>query len=107
MPKSELFLVVFLKFFLLLRNFLDLIFQTRKEKMMLTFSSLMMDFSIHSHFIKFPNYASEESEDEISLNLLGSMLTFASFCRNSIQTRIIKEENKDLKNISQTRYKKT
>ena len=38
-------------------------------------SSLMMDFSIQSHFTTLLNFADEESEDEIGLNLLESLLT--------------------------------
>ena len=35
----------------------------------------MMDFSIQSHFTTLLNFADEESEDEIGLNLLESLLT--------------------------------
>ena len=35
----------------------------------------MMDFSIQIHFTTLRNSSSEESEDEIALNLLESMLT--------------------------------
>ena len=68
--------------------------------MMLTFSSLMMDFSIHSRY----------------MNLLGSMLTFTSFIRTfqvylsskgSLKSGNIKEENKSFKNIDQASYKET
>lgn len=48
-------------FFLLLRNFLDLMFQTRKERKIdvkQTVSSLMMDFNILSHFSYLRNSAS-------------------------------------------------
>lgn len=38
-------------------------------------SSLMLDFSIQSDFTTLLNSAGEESEDEIGLNLLESMLT--------------------------------
>ena len=37
--------------------------------------SLMMDFSIRSHFATLRNSANEESEDEIASNLFGSMPT--------------------------------
>ena len=45
-------------------------------------SSLMMDFSIQSHFTTLLNFADEESEDEIGLNLLESLLT--SYLRGTI-----------------------
>ena len=81
MPKTEVAfgktLLVFLKFFLLLRSILDAMFQTRREKIDIhqMVSSLMMDFSIQSHFITLQNYASQEPEDETALNLLEGMLT--------------------------------
>ena len=42
----------------------------------------MMDFSIQSHFTTLLNFADEESEDEIGLNLLESLLT--SYLRGTI-----------------------
>ena len=68
--------------------------------MVLTCSSLMMDFSIHSRYI----------------NSLGNMLTVTSFLKNfqvyfsskgSFQTGNIKEENKNFKKINQSSYKET
>ena len=37
--------------------------------------SLMIDFSIRSHFTTLRNSANEKSEDKIALNLFGSMPT--------------------------------
>lgn len=64
-----------------------------------------MDFSIRLHFIALRNSASEESEDEIPLNLLDNVLalylrarTFVCFSsKGSLQTGNIKLENQSSK----------
>ena len=56
-----------LEIFLIVEKYIDVIFQ--------------IDFSIRLHFTTLLNFANEESEDEIALNLLESMLTLYLFAR--------------------------
>ena len=63
--------------FLIVRKCFWCIFSNQKRKIDVEqmVSSLMLDFSIQSDFTTLLNSAGEESEDEIGLNLLESMLT--------------------------------
>ena len=61
-------------------------------------SSLMVYFIIRSHFTNLQNFANEESEDEIALNLLESMLTLylpaITFKYGSLQKEAFKLETR-------------
>ena len=61
-------------------------------------SSLMIYFIIQSHFTNLQNFANEESEDEIALNLLESMLTLylpaITFKYGSLQKEAFKLETR-------------
>ena len=84
--------------------------QNRMIDVKLIVSTLMLDFSVLSHFTTLTNTASEELDKEISLNLLESMITYLrarTFKYVSLQTRVIKEENEIFKNINQTSYMQT
>ena len=70
--------------------------QKRKIDVQRMVSSLMMDFSIRSHFTTLRNSESEESEDQIALDLPKSMLTLYLHTRTfkyvSLQKEVFKLE---------------
>lgn len=68
--------------------------QKRKIDVKIMVSALVMDFGILSHFSALKNSASEESEEESSLNLLESMLTLYLRARTFKYVSLKKEKFK-------------